>query len=348
MLSLKADKPNEKIKDSVPNNGSSETAHHESPLFRIANIAGKGKGLIAQKDITKGTRILCEKPLFSATRPVSKPPADLEIMFASKLKALSKASQRQFLSLPNNFPGKYPFSNIFKTNALSCGPDSIVGAVYPSICLINHSCVPNSHNNWNDKAKHETIYAHRLIKAGEEITISYVSEGTSDVRHSSLKKAFGFDCSCDLCTRSPSEIKASDARRVKIQKLDDAIGDPIRLMNSPGKSLGMCRSLLQLLEKEYDGCAVVLAARLYYDAFQVCVAHGDRARAAVCAERAYQSRVVCEGEDSPATLRVKNLASSPESHNSFGGCSMMWKTTKKMIPKGLDETQFERWLFRMQ
>jgi hypothetical protein len=60
-------------------------------------------------------------------------PNELEPFLAKKLKALSKASLRQFLSL-HNFPGKHPFGGIFKTNALPCGCslDYLSAVLYPS------------------------------------------------------------------------------------------------------------------------------------------------------------------------------------------------------------------------
>jgi hypothetical protein len=70
----------------------------------------------------------------------------MESYIAAELKAPSKTEQRQFLSLYNNFSGKYPFSGIVKTNALPCGLEYPIGGVYPTICVINHSCLPNAHN----------------------------------------------------------------------------------------------------------------------------------------------------------------------------------------------------------
>lgn len=279
-------------------------------------------------------------------RPI--PPDELELVLASKLKALSKPEQRQFLSLYNNFPGKFPFSGITKTNALPCGPGSPLGGVYPTICLINHSCHPNSHNSWDSNAEHENLYAIRPIRVGEEITISYDQGGPSSVRQAFMKDAFGFDCACTRCSLPSSELQASDARRLQIQGLDNVIGDPFRMANSPKESLGDCHPLLQLLNEEYDGCAGALVARVYYDAFQISIAHGDQARASVFAERAYKARLICEGEDIPETQMAKALALKPADHVSFGLCSMKWKTTMEMLPEGLDTTQFEKWLWRAQ
>lgn len=261
---------------------------------------------------------------------------------------MPRASQRQFLSLHNNFPGRYPFSGIVKTNALPCGSSSVVGGVYPTACLINHSCIPNAHNSWNSREGHETIHAIRPIKSGTEITISYDHGGPSGARQSFLKESFGFTCTCSGCTLAPSLLKASDNRRTQIQRLDEAIGDPFRMMSHPHESLQDCYSLLRVLEQEFDRDAGALVARLYYDAFQICIAHKDQARSSIFAERAYKARVICEGEDSPDTLRMKSLAFKPADHSSFGVYSNKWHTTRESIAKGLDMLQFDKWLFRQE
>ena len=325
--------------------GADPISELSSQLFDIESVPGKGKGLIARFNIARGKRILHEKPLF--TSPNLSPISVMESSVATKLKTLTKAEQRQFLSLHNNFPGRHPFSGIVKTNALPCGPDSTVGGIYPTICLINHSCLPNAHNNWNNDTKCETIHAIRDIKSGEEITISYGRAGPFDSRRTHLKEAFGFGCDCSLCSLPLPERQVSDARRLQIEHLDDAIGNPDRVMNKPDDCLADCHRLRQVLEEEFNGSAGVLFARLYYDAFQISITHGDQARASVFAERGYQSRVICEGEDSPETQEIKNLMENPAGHRN-SGASNRWKTAKKLVPKGLNTDEFEKWLWRQQ
>jgi hypothetical protein len=60
-------------------------------------------------------------------------------MLATQLGELLKSSQGQFLSLYYNHPGKFLFSNTFKTNALPCELGLRVGIVYLTICFINYS-----------------------------------------------------------------------------------------------------------------------------------------------------------------------------------------------------------------
>ncbi len=312
-------------------------------LYSIKPVNGKGKGLVARFNIEKGKRILAENPLFTILNvsPISR----REELLATELKALSKSKQREFLSLHNNFPGKHPFSGTLKTNALPCGPNSAIGGIYPTICRINHSCIPNANHSWNSDIECETIHAARNIKAGEEITISYAGSSTSTDRLKFLKSSFGFDCNCGLCSLSPSDIEASDARRLQIEHLDKAIGEVGRVMRKPGDCLSDCYNLLRLLDEEYKGCAIALVARLYYDAFQISITHGDQARAAVFAERGYDARVIGEGEDSPDAKKMKELMRNPRGHRNFGA-SQKWRTAVGMVPKGLDMDGFEKWLWR--
>jgi hypothetical protein len=105
--------------------------------------------------------------------------------------------------------------------------------------------------------------------------------------------------------------------------------------------------MLRLLNEEFKGCAIVLEARLYYDAFQIAITHGDQARASVFAGRAYEVRIVCEGDDSPETRRMKDFQAHPSTHHN-SGVSKRWRTRKTAVPKELSAEEFEDWLWRSQ
>lgn len=311
---------------------------------RITEIPGKGVGVVASVDITKGTRILCETPILTVRHASI---SELNETIAQKLRAMTKDQQVQFLSLYNAHTGSMPpFVGITKTNALPCGSDSPIGAIYPTICRINHSCIPNTMHNWNDARKQETIHAVRAIQAGEEITISYDAGQVSDVRKLDMRASFGFECKCPLCSSSPAELASSDARRREIQRLDDAIGNPFAMMSQPIGMLKNCHAIVKLLLEEYGESATVLLARSYYDAFQACVAHGDKRRASVFAERAYRMRLISEGDDSPSTTKMAEYMRSPNLHPSFGSYSTKWGNAGGNMPKNKDSAEFERWLWR--
>lgn len=187
------------------------------------------------------------------------------------------------------------------------------------------------------------MHAVREISQGEEIIISYSLTGPSKSRRRHLQKNFGFDCTCSLCSLPATECLLSDNRLEEVQHLDNVIGDGENLMLHAQQHLQKVHTLIQLLEAEQISDARL--PRAYYDAFQTVIAHGDQARAKVFAERAYAARLSCEGEDSPATLRIRLLAENPKSSRLFG-TSKQWRQDRTKIPKGLGEKEFEKWLWR--
>ncbi|KAK6362553.1 hypothetical protein TWF730_000011 [Orbilia blumenaviensis] len=314
-------------------------------IFSIQTIPNKGRGLIATVDIPIGTRILAESPLFTQTSFTLL--ETLEETLKAKVSHLTPLQQSQFLALHNKYTAPYPlYTGIFRTNALPCGVDSPVGAVYPTICLMNHDCLPNTTHFWNENIQQETIHATRFIPAGSELTISYATSDPRDSRRQKLQNSFNFLCTCSLCSLLPSEIFKSDTRRGKITNLDSQIGNGDRVMNNPTDCLQACHTVSELLKEEYPGCYQPLLARTYYDAFQICITHGDQARATVFAGRLYDMRILCEGEDSPETEKAQRLRENPEGHRNFGA-SRRWKKGKGMVPKGLDEKEFEKWLWKL-
>ncbi|TAQ88357.1 hypothetical protein B7494_g3300 [Chlorociboria aeruginascens] len=311
----------------------------ESELYTIEPVAGKGKGMIAQKTIQPGTLMLSESPLFTTEDILSIETTEKDL--ARTLRALPKASQRAFLSLHNNFPGKEPISNIVRSNAYPLGPSSGVGAIFLTIARINHSCRPNAQHSWNPTLKKESVYAVRPIAPGDEITLSYHNGGPSSTRQKELQEFFGFKCTCDLCSLSPDLLKASDARLIRAQNLDAAIGDPERARMLPEKVLADCKSLLLIFKAE--GVVDTRLPRLYYDAFQICAMHSDRLRAKVFAERYVELKVLSEGEQSEDAREMRVFAQEPEKHDSFG-VTEKWKGEHG--PEGLEEDTLEKWLWR--
>ncbi|KAJ5169589.1 uncharacterized protein N7500_002372 [Penicillium coprophilum] len=312
------------------------------PLYKIQPVPGKGQGLVARFNIAKGQLIVSEKPLLTTLNITNT--TTMEKQIATELRKLPKDAQRQFLSLHNNFPGKQPFSGIVRTNALPCGPGSMTGGIYSTISRINHSCLPNAHNSWDSSLGRENMYAVRFIKAGEEITFPYDHGGPSDERRRHLKEAFGFDCDCSICSSQPDQLQQSDKRRRQMKLLDAAIGDGSRVMYSPKDCLKDCQALVQILEEEYEGSQDPHLTRLYYDAFQISIVHGDQARARAFAERSYKARVASEGENHE-TIRIQRLMEDPTRHASFG-LSTKWKSSKNQVPRGLNSDEFEKWLWR--
>ncbi|KAI5359844.1 putative SET domain, tetratricopeptide-like helical domain superfamily [Septoria linicola] len=316
----------------------------EDAPFAQQDVPGKGKGLVACRDIAAGTLLIKEAPLFTTESLCNA--STIEKDLAQIVKSLSKEGQRAFLSLHNNFKGEpNPFSNIVRSNGYPLGASSDIGGIFPLVSRINHSCLPNAQHAWSEKLKSMLVHAVRDIKNGEELTLSYLNAGPSTTRQHILKENFRFQCTCELCSLPSKELKASDERLLQAQKLDESIGDPKTVRNSPERALADCRTLRDIYEVEQ--LADLRLPRLYYDAFQICAMHGDRARASAFARRARQARTICEGKDSEEVANLTLLEKEPDTYENFG-VTTKWKTKIGDMPEEEGkEQEFERWLWKL-
>lgn len=320
-----------------PNNGTKQ----QSKLYKQDTIPGKGKALIAIQRITPGTLIISEPPLI--TTAVIKSGETIEKDLAQHLRTLPKESQRAFLSLHNNYPGKNPLQNIIRSNGYPLGPSSEVGGVFENISRINHSCLPNAVQAWNNKRQDETVYAVREIPEGSEITLSYHAGGPSSARKKLLKENFGFDCACELCSLATEKLKESDERLRKAQKLDESIGNSSTVKTSPAKVLKDCKALKEIYEQE--GIEDDRLARLWYDCFQVCNFHSDESRASAFLARYCDAKKTSSGEDGNDVLEMQEYVKTPKKHDTYGLRST-WKSSVGDVPKDLSPEEYERWLWR--
>lgn len=311
--------------------------------FKIAELSNRDKGLIANANIPKGSRILSEKALFTISSYESTT-STLDRFVADKLRALSRDQQRAFLALHNNWAGSSPFGGIVRTNALPLGPGSSDGGIFLTASRINHSCAPNAQHTWNATLSQETIHAIHDIAKGDEITICYSEGADCQSRQSRLQESFGFSCSCSLCSLGPVERCQSDARQAEIHNLDESIGNAMQMLMSPTRSLAEAQRLLELLKIENISDARL--PRAYYDAFQIVISHGDLARAKVFAKQAYETRLVCEGSDSPEVRRLKALMETPAKHKIYRALSNRWQTKVKDVPKEVETEELDAWLWK--
>ncbi|XP_059819411.1 histone-lysine N-methyltransferase SMYD1b isoform X1 [Hypanus sabinus] len=93
------------------------------------------------------------------------------------------------------------------------GLQAVGVGLFPNLCLVNHDCWPNCTvmlNNGNHDAVNSMFHtqmrielrANQQIKAGEEMTVSYVDFlNLSADRRKMLKKHYYFDCSCEHCQK---------------------------------------------------------------------------------------------------------------------------------------------------
>jgi hypothetical protein len=319
----------------------------EEKLYTIQPISGKGSGVIANSKITRGIRILSERPLFKIPSGTNNP-NQIEPIIVRELKTLSKDQQRAFLYLHNAHKSdiKSAFHGVAKTNALPLGINATEGGIFLDASRINHSCSQNAQNTWNERIDRLTIHAIRDTEQGEGITISYLGGSeTYSQRQNTLQQSFRFTCTCPLCTLPAPERLKSDDRLREITRLDAKIGDGTLILLTPLTALRNADTLLLLLREEQ--IQDVRIARLYYDAFQITIANGDLARAKVFVGRALQERFLLEGGDSAETMRAEGLEKDPTMHRLYG-VGRRWRQGIEKVPVGLGEEEFEEWLWRRE
>ncbi|KAI0761262.1 hypothetical protein BD413DRAFT_617143 [Trametes elegans] len=283
--------------------------------FKLQDVPGKGKGLIATRTIAQGELILTEPPLLQQDRQSS------NAIIVHALGQLSEAQQREYFSLANAHRGALPPPlGIFKTNALPCGdhdPGRGVhaesGAVFALGSRFNSSCTPNVNNCWDDGRGEITFWAARDIVAGEELLIAYggLCED-KETRRARLRTAFGFDCACDAYSLEGDASKRSDDRRVELAQLYDEIG---RCGSSPAAGVQKVNRVLKLLKEE--GLFDVLAPPYYYDAFQFC-ASSDLKNAKAWAQKACDGYSAVRGPQSESAKRMRRYAKNPRAHPVYG------------------------------
>jgi hypothetical protein len=287
------------------------------PMYALEDVPGKGKGLIAARDISKGTRIVLEKPFVAMPRRVANM-EQLRIHLYQQVSSLSEHQVREFLALDNVYPYSNPgerYQGIFHTNALPIGPDLRGGGVFLKACRINDACDNNATNFWNDNLNQLTIRALRNIRKGEEITIFYLSARRNRrARVEELQQSFRFTCLCRLCSLPPHQCKESDSRLDRIHELDNLIEQAglDGLVSSPRQMLSYVDEQVQLWSEETSN--EVGLVRAYPDAVQITIANGDLARGRIFANRALAGYRAALGDDSPDVVQYSELVRNPATH----------------------------------
>ena len=189
-------------------------------FIKLVDIPGRGRGIVAAKDISRGETLIIEKGIiYQGSEQDFCYHFLVEVDSREDIKALY---MNLFSCEESPIPNEYKENSEVRQNAKSKKQwksftteeiDSFFDKVkcytykvndqpglFPHLCLFNHSCNPNT-CLWtiNDMA---LMVAQRDIKQGEEIFISYISPmNNKQVRRAHLLK-YGFKCECPRCQES--------------------------------------------------------------------------------------------------------------------------------------------------
>ncbi|KAH8896036.1 hypothetical protein GQ53DRAFT_779325 [Thozetella sp. PMI_491] len=198
-------------------------------LYHAGEVPGKGLGLIADQKLRRGQRIMATKPVALLHRDFIEgvAPPDQYPVLESAISRLPAASRKKFLSQMGHFGG-HQISDILMTNSFQLdvgGADGHHYGNFPDVSRFNHDCRPNVAFYIDSKLNHVTTVV-RPVKAGEELSISYLDSSASrEERQQRAQMAWGFTCTCSQCSLPAPLAAKSDRRLQEIAELESQLSD---------------------------------------------------------------------------------------------------------------------------
>ncbi|KAI2768820.1 SET domain-containing protein [Daldinia loculata] len=273
------------------------------PAYEIADIPGKGKGVVATRHIKRTDAIMADWAalVVDLDLPTSILRTEGYKLFHRAVDQLVDPDRVLQLARSSTFSGDI-VEDILRTNSFSytLADDSHM-TLYPDVSRVNHACRPNSFIRFTPSSLAVSVVALRDIKPGEEITITYVPLGNAKEERQTALKKWGFECTCSLCTASKTEIAVSDYRREKIKKLRKEVMNAVGLWDGT-RAVKLTQEVLELMKAEdlaplYSSQYEIMA-RLYWKA-------GDKTTATKYAQMSLDT-LVDQGyiEDTPDALQI--------------------------------------------
>lgn len=276
---------------SIPHRSTGSSSSSESLLlqpvpFDIVPIAGKGMGCIATRSISKGERILAERPTVEQSPGISAP-------LKEQINMLSPAHHAAFFQLSQNeakWGSEKSMQGIFATNAIPAHSFARgFSAVFTTAARLNHACASNAVFKWNSNLQALTVHAIGPIAAGQEVLVSYgfpmgVVLRADRQRH--LLECFGFACQCSKCTLRGAALHQSEQRLASIGDKQSMLSrlrawGALRevVILDAGVLLGRLDTLYRLMQEESDCGADLHGMEMFLHYFvEFCDAAASRLR----------------------------------------------------------------------
>ena len=194
----------------------------------VTEIPGKGRGLVAARDIEIGELIFIDKPVVTVNSDfrtgdlVTKFKMNMDSVLGQLDKLPSEAKlQFERLKVPVEIEDGVDVNDEADRKILAMKKfvinsrimKSKCTSLYLNISLINHSCSPNAVEGYlkpyNENESIE-VRATKSIVKGEEVTICYEKDFfklccSLEARRTAIKKGFLFDCNCQYCASPDQE-----------------------------------------------------------------------------------------------------------------------------------------------
>ncbi|KAI0034606.1 hypothetical protein K488DRAFT_77114 [Vararia minispora EC-137] len=185
--------------------------------FVVQDLAGRGKGAVALRDIQRGELVIREQPLFRVPSSINVSPTKLLHSLLSDLTDAERATfyDLSFVNMPSQYTSGSPEYKdylplaIFQTNAVSAGEEA--AGIFPRMARLNHGCsfAFNVVYSWRDD---EGVLV-------ELLTAYMDTKRARAERQHALREGYAFECKCSCCSLPIAESTASDARLTFMSEL---------------------------------------------------------------------------------------------------------------------------------
>ncbi|KAL0578969.1 hypothetical protein V5O48_003061 [Marasmius crinis-equi] len=293
----------------------------DASIFYVQDIPGKGKGVIAARDIQPGELIIHEDPLFIVPPKISVSPSAL---IHSNLQRVDPKAREAFFNLSYvNLPAHVDPEEdeaevalaIFQTNAVAAG-DGV--GIFPRMARLNHGCSSafNVVYTWREKEGALVVHALKGITKGQELLTTYATmRKPRDFRRAFLRERYGFECQCDVCSLPEELSKGSDERLVAISDLYSRFATWGQELIDGMEAIDVVKKIWALGDEEgYLSERGQLAA----DAAWVAAAHSDAAATREWAKVALRWYSYELGSDSEQSEHMSMIMENPRLHRSWG------------------------------
>ncbi|KAF6813882.1 A/G-specific adenine glycosylase [Colletotrichum plurivorum] len=149
----------------------------QGPSYAVKDIPGKGKGVVARRDIRIGEVFMLDYPVILAHRGLldSLGPDYRQKFFPAAIEQLPETAREKVMALARISADKSNYAeDILTTNACGVflgGTESHVG-LFPEVSRINHACNASAFFRFSQRTFTMEVIAYRDIQEGEEISIN--------------------------------------------------------------------------------------------------------------------------------------------------------------------------------
>lgn len=241
-----------------------------SAAYRVVDIPGKGKGVVAGRKINRGSVFMVDyASIIAAVEFPEKMPRFQGHMLLERAVEQLPDPQRVLSLARSSSADRAVMEDVMRTNSFSITLNDIPWmGLFPQISRINHACKPNAHTRFSQRFLTMSAVSLRDIEPGEEINISYAEFGTAyGQRQHSLLHNWGFRCTCALCTAPSDELVASDRRRGRIGDIRQEVVELVQEKQFD-RAISMSKEMIDLVLKEelvaHLGEHYEVLARMYY------------------------------------------------------------------------------------